>query len=1019
MALVLLRAVLVVSALGSTVAAAEGLESAANAVSADDAEASSTPGEVPPEPTPDDALRALRAQLDQLEATLSATTATGAADLGALDQVETATEAEDAPPPVVEVRVPGARRVRLISTAENGGIGAERFVFSAYAALERTLGARTVVEASVHHGVVAQGPHLLVARDRRASTIVAFLDGTPIACDAPTPVTALAAMGERLFPLERGTAHDALWPRHVAAARRQRTLDAELRVCRSASATDVYWLGPSGSSQAELDWTLTRFEWRRGLRVVLEHEGRTLAVEDVPFPKNLASRRFRMLDLARHGPGARLFVDGGSFVDGSSRWSSTRVSSLRPLAFEMLSRLEPAALVPGASELAFGPTQLLREAAAAGLGYVATNWRAREAALELPPSRVVTIDTEEGPARVAFLGVVDPEVAARNPLLAAEGVELEDPVRAIERVAEQLTTSSVAVDAVVVLTSATRELVERLRREVTGVDVILAGGVAGDERLEQTALRFAPSDGGARAPVLVPLAGVVEAELELAPLAAPGGAPRSQPGVVGVETTYARTRTSVTPDPRVVELLAKTRAELFPRYDHVLVSGWTGAPLRAANDDTWRQVVCEALRRGTGADVVLLPELPHVDPVPGPLTELVVAERLAVTDRLALDEVGGDALRGVLASPPTVVGVACGAELGADPKVGGRALNPTRTYTLATTDRALQLGLGDVLAAAHRGRVFDASGPRPLLRDGQPAALRDVVLATLRAARGDEDDPPIAIEALLERSALAKRPAWFLLVDGLSFRVERFAGADATVFATVPDQLARAPSSLALGVAGDGRLWYDADALQLELRTRLRYQRLAVGDAEPRETDDNLRFALAASAPSFDFTTGPASWMPFVEGLVDTEFTPGSGTADAAALPRRLELSGTGGLSLKQGPLARLRVGAQVLRDYSRPDRPTKFGAKLDGEVAASPGPLKLSLRFESSAYLPVAGEDATDLRFRALLEGKLTITLARLVGFTVNGQALAFTGAVPATEALGLALRIGVALELAGAFKL
>jgi hypothetical protein len=567
----------------------------------------------------------------------------------------------------------------------------------------------------------------------------------------------------------------------------------------------------------------------------------------------------------------------------------------------------------------------------------------------------------------------------------------------------------------VVLTSASRELVERLRREVTGVDVILAGGVAGDERLEHTSLRFAPLDGGARAPLLVPLAGVVEAEVELAPL----GAPRAQAGVVGVETTYARTRTSVTPDPRVVELLAKTRAELFPRYDHVLVSGWTGAPLRAANDDAWRQVVCEALRRGTGADVVLLPELPPVDPVPGPLTELVVAERLAVTDRLALDEVGGDALRGVLASPPAAIGVACGAELGADPKVGGRALNAARTYTLATTDRALQLGFGDVLAAARRGRVFDGSGPRPLLRDGQPAALRDVVLATLREERGGTDEPPIAIEALLERSALAKRPAWFLLVDGLSFRIERFAGADAAVFSTIPDQLARAPSSLALGVAGDGRLWYDADALQLELRSRLRYQRIAVGDAEPRETDDNIRFALAASAPSFDFSTGSASWMPFVEGLLDTEFTPGSGTTDTAALPRRLELSGTGGLSLKQGPIARLRVGAQVLRDYSRPDRPTKFGAKLDGEVAASPGPLKLSLRFESSAYLPVAGEDETDLRFRALVEGRITISLARLVGFTVNGQALAFTGAVPATDSLGLALRIGVALELAGAFKL
>ena len=105
-----------------------------------------------------------------------------------------------------------------------------------------------------------------------------------------------------------------------------------------------------------------------------------------------------------------LFVDAGSFVDGNSSVRNDALSLHRPIGFNMLQRLKPAALVPGSTELAGGPTQFLAEARNSNLPYVATNWATKREDLVIPGVLEKTVETEKGLLTIAFLGVIDPSL---------------------------------------------------------------------------------------------------------------------------------------------------------------------------------------------------------------------------------------------------------------------------------------------------------------------------------------------------------------------------------------------------------------------------------------------------------------------------------------------------------------------------------------------------------------------------------------------------------------------------------
>ena len=80
-------------------------------------------------------------------------------------------------------------------------------------------------------------------------------------------------------------------------------------------------------------------------------------------------------------------------MDGNSSVRDDALSLHRPIGFQMLKRLNPAALVPGQTELAGERHQFLAEARAAGLPYLATNWTTNREDLQLPTVLEHTVES--------------------------------------------------------------------------------------------------------------------------------------------------------------------------------------------------------------------------------------------------------------------------------------------------------------------------------------------------------------------------------------------------------------------------------------------------------------------------------------------------------------------------------------------------------------------------------------------------------------------------------------------------
>ena len=102
---------------------------------------------------------------------------------------------------------------------------------------------------------------------------------------------------------------------------------------------------------------------------------------------------------------------------------------------------------------------------------------------------------------------------------------------------------------------------------------------------------------------------------------------------------------------------------------------------------TWADLLCQAVRMETGADSVLLSDLPAPPRAPGELTELLVTDQLALLDVLEVHRVPGDRLNGVLDKAFGTVEVACGAAPAGPRSVWGRGIEPDRVYRIVTTDR--------------------------------------------------------------------------------------------------------------------------------------------------------------------------------------------------------------------------------------------------------------------------------------------------------------------------------------------
>jgi hypothetical protein len=941
-----------------------------------------------------------------------------------------------------------SRSVHLVYTGARGGIGSGYFVpdllNQVRAASSASGGAVSRVTAV--HGVLAQEPWLLRAPDHRVAPVVAFLEGGDVRCGPPEEVAGLDT-GSDVMVLDWGEPPAAL---SELTQRVGPAVPYHRRSCTNAAGEHAVLMGPAGA-RGEPSWSLDEFEFRRAVDGLLAEGEVEHPFLVVARPIQEAARTFARIERRLGERPGSLYVDAGAFVDGASSVRDGDLSMHRPLGFDMLERLGPTALAPGRTELAKGARHLFSELDGKDLPYIATNWVHEDASLELEEFVLRDVETPGGPVRLAFVAIMDPDLLVSIPALAADGVVITDPVDGVQPTVDRLFSMDPPPDAVIALTTAGPEVMADVRRRLRGVDVLLGDPSFATIRVVErdVALDHLPPDVKA-APVTLSLDGLAIADLRFEGPEDELDRVVNTPWLVLGEPPV---------DARVVAQVTATRAASYPPLDQPLVAAPSEDPTGLMAPSIWTALVCEAVRAETGADSVLLHDLPPPPRAPGELSELLVTDQLALLDVLEVHRVPGDRLNGVLDRAFGTVDVACGAAPGGGRSAWGRGIEPDRVYRLVTTDRTRRsTPLGGILESSRVSRPLDGRATETLVGDeGAPLTLRTAVLEQLRAVRDDQGLDRV-VPALVSDAPKARPPQWIGRIRQASLQVERFRGIEPddeglTAFSSVPETLANSPSSFTLGSTGDVALEYSDLRVAGDLRFRSSYTRiqaearedvdgdgvLDVVEAETETADDWLMSTTWTAAGVVLPRTGKVQATPYTELRYDSEYTPidnplyNADDPDDPAnagldplLPRQADLSLALGLAARPlGPMRAMRIGGFANRALNQlEDKPTEFGGRLEVEALQALGPaLRWSLMGDLQVFANTEQDDETDLRFRAFGETRLALPLARYLDVALFAQGFALQrrfDSDPAAELpVGATWNLGAAVQSTGAFLL
>ena len=910
---------------------------------------------------------------------------------------------------------PAQPTVRVVYTGDLGGVGSGHYAWETLRQLQspalRT--AVPVTAARTVRGTLVQGDWLLEAPDGRVETVLGAVAPAPPRCTPAPPVWRFAAETETVV-VPAGVSQEVLEALTDTVAS---PTPFKSWTCSASTGESLRLVGPSGLPLPS--WSAADWEFRVGVQLESPAVPGGLLVQGIP--QRETSRVFATLDALTQDPSV-VYVDTGSFVDGASSVASGQLSRHRPLGFAMLSRLQPDALVPGATELVKGPAAFLTEARAAlpdaDTRYVATNWSAADPALQLARSRVVSVAAPGGTRTLAFVGIVDPVLADWIPALEGEGVTLLDPVTSVQDEVDALHAAH-RLDAVIALTSARGPLLAELRRRLRGVSVLAGDPSFATLRVEQRDVQLRPMGADREAaPLSVSLDGVATLDLSF-----------TRDGLAQVRTTPQVVDGQVEPDPAVRASITRTRAAVYPALDQPLLPAPGAAPLETWSAADWTGLVCEAVRAETGAHTVFLRALPAPPETPGPLSRLEALDHLALLDELVSVQVPGDQLQRVLDQAQRAAPVSCGAQ-SPWPKPDGRLVDPQRTYTLVTTDRTAHgTALGSVLAGIKRGGPLDPPLQQRLAGPGGgPLTLAQAVLGGVEKAAQTQAAGETVVTELLERRPGAMPSLWLLRMRQLSAQVVRFRGMETEAFSRVPDTLATNPSSVTLTAGWDAAVEHSGPVTLWDARARGAYSTLQTDAQDPpvplaqAETADDVRWSTSLAVPAWTVPLGERfGFMPYTEALYDTELTP-TFNDQGSQNPRQRDLSLTLGVAApRAGMLRTLRVGAFGNRDLSRlDDKPAEFGAKA--EVATwkkLAGSFTWTMNADLQVWANTPDDDRSDLRFRFSGDTRLGMPLTRWLAVSPFVQALAIQGRTPATQEVGLAWTGGAALDLSGAFRL
>jgi len=957
-----------------------------------------------------------------------------------------------------------ARRLRVVVTGETGGISSWSMTLKLggdVARFARTAGGSTE-DVYTGLGSVHDRGVVLVRLDGQglgSSAMGRFLDAPPFE-QRPREglLRGLVSPTELLVQLEPDQELPALLRaqtdlRFVAAAKEVAYRAVEVR---NATGQTVLALVPADRQTFELSAELVDYELSLCAITRLTLPGReaTATVVQVARAWGEGSRRLGLVrdktaEADRDGV-PHIVLDAGGALDGYSYVREQSLSLHRPNDWDALQAEGLDVLAPGEQEL-LEPLEVLRtKAKAHGIALVAANLLDPKGATVLPPWVLL----RRGDLVVAVTAVIDPAIVTQLPAEQRAALRIGDPAEALAgmrgRIAAEVGREP---DLVILLSTAGPELIAGLDGEsqFDGFDAIF-----GDFRRQRFADRRARFDGldarvgragvgrepfvqhrghgGEVAVMDVEFTEGAEARARSATVEALNVTAERQEvpawtrKVMAVRhAVYEDTDRVVIPDLTALirgsdALLAKLRTEPPWSGAHTLDAvrarvDTDGARLTAP---MWRQLVANVVRDRTDADLVAVRDLPFPVQVGGATRLIFVLSYLATPETLVRYRLTGDKADAVVAALSTMDGVSTSGIDRTTRKIGGRPIQPARTYTLVTTPRLASLPpLRDLLAPlpSEQGCVED--GWALVCGSGAAMPLKVAVRSGLEQLRdtlapeADAVDPysPYGHRiADLLADQHAPPPEWSLWVRDAHLALSNNSTTGGrTAFAKIPDTRIATPDNLSVDQRLDLSLIRDSETLAAEARLRAAYGELRVGD-ETTELADDLTAAveLRLNALQLEWLGASAPLLPFLSASWDSEFTRIDG-ADA----RQNNLRGTLGLTMTpHGAVQELRVGALAELDLANRDAPLEFGGELVATLAVDLGPLVLKTAAGLLAFLPDSGDTDDDLGLVVHVRPALGLPLFERLAFALFADAYVFRGKVAPTDRIGTSLILGAELS-------
>ena len=904
--------------------------------------------------------------------------------------------------------------LRMVFTGGEMGIGSGRYRFKLPWEIRDFVKANEgqIHDANPIHGCLTQGPYTLIAPNGRAAHLAQFLADGPITCSQESNGISIRTTTEELY-----VSSDAVnrpWAQELQ--KKYGTAEpVQVKTCTNTKGEQAQLFAPAFEHFEPESWSINDFEFRLAFRLKVESGDSVLTAHIVGHPSQESARQVHLLKELIEAEEHTIYVDAGSFVDGTSSVRDGQLSLHRPLGFEILKSLNPAALAPGETELIAGPTVFLKEARDSGLPYVATNWESDNADLELPEHHIKEVPGSDASIRIAFLGIVDPAILNWVPSIGLEGVTLTDPIEAITQKVQELKKLSNPPDLIVLLTTAHSKLLRALHR-VEGVDLIIGNTKRRFERVRELRYLVRHKDVPRESVIGVfPVDGVNVGHLKFTPRHASWALSEARivPHLVPANAT---------PEPKVISAISQTRAKVYPELDVDLLPSPTDDPLSSLSHQEWSKLVCESVRTYSDSDIVLLPELPQGEILPGESTELMVVDRLAILDGLEVHHVPGAKIISFLRSLRGIVPLSCGGHVGeVKPKIQGRLVDVDRMYRVVSTDRARVTFLGPYLKSAYSTRLLDPGFEKVTDPLGRQVTLRSAVLKVFRDVKRDIEPEARreAFQNLALPSVEKKRPLWLFRIARLSSTFQTFKGAGNEKYASVPETLVTSPSSQSLGLEADLSLNYSGIDLAWDARLRASFSELEVSGLATEELADDFRISSAFSAPGITFDIPSMTLMPFVEVLLDSEITPV--TTAQELLPRQQDLLFELGLAAKKTSLIRaMRLGGFVGTNLNKTTDFIDYGARFELETLKT---LKRSLRFSTLVdgwfYGDTPDDSESDLRFKLRADARFSLPLARYLDLSMFFQAFVFQGRLSSMSEIDASYTLGLSLDIRSAFNL